>query len=115
MSSSPPTEISRRAGWRHPAAWPLRTRLVALMIVLLSLLGILVGATTEIFLSERLYKQLDSTLHDVQQRSGPFLKHMNDLSNPRFGGGGGPPGMQDRTIVLQLTASGAQGGIVREV
>ena len=38
MSSSPPTEIAanRPARWLHPAGWPLRTRIVAILVVLLT-------------------------------------------------------------------------------
>ena len=42
MSSSPPTDAPAAvpARWRNPAGWPLRTRLVAIMIVLLAVLGL---------------------------------------------------------------------------
>jgi two-component system, OmpR family, sensor kinase len=117
MSSSPPTEARRRVRWRDPAGWPLRTRLVALMIVLLSMLGILVAGTTEVFLSKSLYDQLDSKLRDTQLRSIPYLEHINDGSGQRFPGGGGGgqgPSLQPKTIVIRLSSSGAKGGIVRE-
>jgi two-component system OmpR family sensor kinase len=73
MSSSRLTDV-RPARWRSPAAWPLRTRLVALMIVLLSLLGILVGGTTEVFLRKTLYDGVDAQL-DQAMNFGRPLNH----------------------------------------
>ena len=90
MSSSPQTETGR-SGW----GWSLRTRLVALMIGLLVVLGTVVGATAEIYLHKTLYDRVDSQLMDVADRSqGP---------------GGGPrrfamvpPGASEGWIVVQL-------------
>jgi two-component system, OmpR family, sensor kinase len=68
MSSSRPTE--RPARWRSPAGWPLRTRLVAIIIVLLSILGIAVGGTAEIFLRKQLYTQVDAKLTQTMNPGG---------------------------------------------
>ncbi|MGW4942912.1 sensor histidine kinase [Actinoplanes sp. NPDC004185] len=107
MSSSPRTE-ARPPRW-NPAGWPLRTRLVAIMIALLVLLGLVVGATAEIYLSKSLYQQLDSKLAETNARN-----------HPRGPGGGlfntdkPPPGSEADWIVLRLNDSGARtgGGIV---
>src|SRR4051794_22204237 len=90
MSSSRPTDAPRRpARWRSPAGWSLRTRIVAIMIVLLTTLGLVVGATAEIFLRQQLYNQLDSrldtALHPVRPGSG----------NQELGGYIRPPGSFD--------------------
>jgi two-component system, OmpR family, sensor kinase len=105
MSSSPQTD--RPARWRSPAGWPLRTRLVAIMIVLLAVLGLIVGGTAEIYLHKTLYDRVDTQLVEAGQRA---------LGGPgRFGPGGGyggrvsfedpPPGAQSGSIVIGLTRS----------
>jgi len=73
MSSSPPTDapVNRPARWRSPAGWPLRTRLVAILIVLLTALGLVVGTTAEIFLRKQLYSQLDTKLTTAMRPGGP--------------------------------------------
>jgi two-component system OmpR family sensor kinase len=76
MSSSPLTEsrlVQRPARWRSPAGWPLRTRLVALIIVLLSVLGVAVAGTAEIYLRHQLYHQLDLRLDQVPGGRGAGL------------------------------------------
>ena len=79
MSSSPQTDHPAR--WRSPAGWPLRTRLVAIMIVLLAVLGLIVGGTAEIYLHKTLYDRVDTQLVEASQRA---------LGGPgRFGPGGG--------------------------
>jgi two-component system OmpR family sensor kinase len=105
MSSSPRTERSpsRPAGW-NPAGWPLRTRLVAIMVGLLVLLGLVVGATAEIYLHKSLYQQLDSKLIETNSRNHPLP--------PGKGGGPGynakrpPPGAEANWIVLRLDDNG---------
>jgi two-component system, OmpR family, sensor kinase len=89
MSSSQLTE----ARWRHPSAWPLRTRIVALVIVLLSLLGILVGGTAEIFLRKTLYNGVDARLEQAMfpgPRGGGHGNYSfeppHDSRNRPFGG-----------------------------
>jgi two-component system OmpR family sensor kinase len=94
MSSSPLTEARQPGRWRHPGSWPLRTRLVALVIVLLSLLGILVGGTAEIFLRKTLYEQVDAQLDQAMNfgRTGNFhpgnfgAPDDQDARNRPFGG-----------------------------
>src|SRR4051812_33415813 len=78
MSSSPPTEARRRIRWRDPAGWPLRTRLVTLMIVLLSMPGILVGASAEVFLRKTLYDGVDARLDQAMNFGRPGGNHGND-------------------------------------
>jgi two-component system OmpR family sensor kinase len=100
MSSSPQAEV-RPARW-NPAGWPLRTRLVAIMVGLLVLLGLVVGAAAEIYLNKTLYQQADSKLLQTNERNRP--------ADP----GGGPvfrkdrpvPGTEAGWIVLRLTAAG---------
>jgi len=105
MSSRPPT--SPRPLWRDPAGWPLRTRLVAIMIALLAVLGLAVGGTAEIYLHKTLYSQADAQLDQVADRSiggpgrrpGPF----NQI----------PPGASEGWIVLRLSdAVPPNGGLV---
>ena len=100
---------ARPARW-SPAGWPLRTRLIALMVGLLVLLGLVVGATAEIYLHKSLYQQLDSKLEETNARN-----------HPRGPGGGGifnidkpPPGSEADWIVLRLADNGARtsGGII---
>jgi two-component system OmpR family sensor kinase len=120
MSSSQLTEADLRTRWRSPGTWPLRTRLVAIMIALLCLLGILVGGSAEIFLRKTLYEQLDSRLRDAQARSHFYFDQLSGDSpqhqHPNGGGGGPPSGIQAKTVMVQLNSSGAVvlGGIVRE-
>jgi two-component system OmpR family sensor kinase len=110
MSSSRLTDV-RPARWRSPAAWPLRTRIVALVILLLSLLGILVGGATEIFLHQTLYGQIDANLSDSQQHSHYFLNQLSDNNDGQFphgrGPGGPPPGLATKTVVAQLDGNGS--------
>jgi two-component system, OmpR family, sensor kinase len=82
MSSSPPTEGRPRNRWHSPGTWPLRTRLVALMIALLCLLGILVGGTAEIFLSKTLYEQVDTRLDQAMNFGRPGGFHGGSLPDP---------------------------------
>src|SRR5918911_1230637 len=112
MSSSPPTDVAHRpARWRSPAGWSLRARLVAIMIALLAMLGLIVGATAEIYLRSTLYDQLDSRLVTMNDRvvRGPG----------GFGPGGRPfrddppPGAQVGDIILQASNTAVvNGGIV---
>jgi two-component system OmpR family sensor kinase len=114
MSSSPPTDVTavtRRARWRSPAGWPLRTRLVAIMIALLAVLGLAVGGTAELYLHRTLYNQVDAQLDQVDDRSrgGP--------PGPRAQFTQVPPGASENWIVVQLTSttSGitiARGGLI---
>ncbi len=109
MSSSPPTETPRPV-WRDVSGWPLRARLVALLIGLLLLLGLVVGATAEIYLRNSLYDQVSQRLGQLTQqapgRSG------GDFSGDAVGGRGIPPVAQDGDILLRLSAGSAPTGYV---
>src|SRR3954469_19484546 len=117
MSSSPPIESNMTgprpaekapARWRDVAGWPLRARLVALMIGLLMMLGLVVGATAEIYLHKTLYEQLDTRLTDMNDRAqhgpgGGFRPEGNRM----------PPGAQVNEIVLRLSSGTTpEGGII---
>ncbi|GAA3910038.1 sensor histidine kinase [Actinoplanes auranticolor] len=106
MSSSPPTE-ARPARW-NPAGWPLRTRLVAIMIALLVLLGLVVGGTAEIYLHKSLYQQLDAKVLETN------VRNRWDGRGPLPLGDRPPPGSQTNWIVTRLDSIGAvtSGGIV---
>jgi two-component system OmpR family sensor kinase len=124
MSSSPPTDVAvvapvkRPPGRYNPASWPLRTRLVAIIIALLAVLGLIVGATTQIYLRNLLYSQLDARLV-LAANPGNGGGH-----GPDFGGGnsnGGYagfrnkpyPGAEQGSILLNFSSStSSEGGIV---
>jgi two-component system OmpR family sensor kinase len=110
MSSSPPTDVAERpARWRSPASWPLRARLVAIMILLLALLGLIVGATAQIYLRSSLYTQLDTRLVEmndrVLHRPGGFRPAPQFTDTP-------PPGAQVGEIILRISTTELDGGIV---
>jgi two-component system OmpR family sensor kinase len=88
MSSSRPTSIR----WRNPGTWPLRTRLVAIMIALLCLLGVLVGGVAETYLRKTLIAGVDERLDKA-------------LSPGRPGGGGGHRGFQVQDPDLPVPGS----------
>jgi two-component system OmpR family sensor kinase len=67
--------VRHPARWRSPAGWSMQARIVVIMLGLLTLLGVAVGGTTELFLHKNLYGQVDAKL---EQASGAFH--------------GGPPG-----------------------
>jgi len=118
MSSSPPTDVtltsSPPARWRNPGGWSLRTQLVTIMIVLLAILGLVVGGTTEVFLHKTLYDQVDSKLHDAAMRADGYFRYdAGNGANPRPdpGGKGGPPGgAQANTVMVQIDSSGVVAG-----
>ena len=96
MSSSRRTSapVHRPARWRSPAGWSLRTRIVAIMIVLLTLLGVAVGGTAEIFLRQQLYSQLDTRLDTALHPTRP------NGGNQPPGGYNGQPNGGDRSFSL---------------
>jgi two-component system, OmpR family, sensor kinase len=117
MSSSQQIETVR--GRWNPAGWPLRTRLIAIMVALLLILGLAVGSAAEIYLHKVLYDRLDSQLLETANLS----QNRRDGGSPgQYPGpvGGGrfrdkpPPGAQPDSILLNFTATGevAAGGIV---
>ena len=111
---------------RGPATWPLRTRLAAIMIALLAILGLVVGGTTEIFLHKTLYDQVDAKL--TAAANPQFKPQRPDSSNggysgntpgDNFGGGGQSPpnkpfpGSEEGDIGLTIkSTTDIDGGIV---
>ncbi|MFF5080345.1 sensor histidine kinase [Actinoplanes sp. NPDC000266] len=80
MSSSPRTEHPAR--WRSPRGWPLRTRIVAIIITLLTILGLAVGTTAYVFLHDQLYSQIDTKLDGA---NNPFRGgKINGANLPAF-------------------------------
>jgi two-component system, OmpR family, sensor kinase len=115
MSSSPPTDMtaSHPARWRSPAGWPLRTRLVAIMIGLLAVLGLVVGATGEVYLHNTLYRQLDAKLVETDRFALRGPGPQDDDGPPGRRANGAPPGAETGWIVVRLSSAGYVGGIVR--
>ncbi|WP_306214654.1 sensor histidine kinase [Actinoplanes sp. RD1] len=104
------------ARWRSPASWSLRTRLIAMMIVLLSVLGVVVGGTAEIYLHKSLYQQLDDQLEENANRAQnrPPGSRGAAPDEGQFGGWGSdaPPGAQPDSIFVSVSGSTVDGGIV---
>ena len=112
MSSSPRTDgaLEHPARWRSPAGWPLRARLVAMMIALLAVLGLAVGTTAEVYLRKTLYDQLDTRLDNaLNPGRGPKI---DGMAEPEFRDR--PfPGAETGSIALNIASPAAvQGGIV---
>jgi len=115
MSSSRRTDVvrPRPADW-NPAGWPLRTRLVAIVIALLVLLGLVVGGTAEIYLHKSLYEQINKKLvdtnkfnHSFESPKSPNVK--NYPSEPVPGADRSnqpPPGTEQGWIVVRLDSNG---------
>ncbi|HEU4346325.1 MAG TPA: HAMP domain-containing sensor histidine kinase [Actinoplanes sp.] len=111
MSSSPRTDPAvRPARWRSPSGWSLRARLAAIMIALLAVLGLVVGGTAEIYLHKTLYDQVNAQLAETNMLT------QNRPGGPGAGGGfrgsRPPPNVDEGTIIVRLTTSGTEGGIV---
>jgi two-component system OmpR family sensor kinase len=117
MSSNPPTDVAvptPPARWRSPAGWPLRTRLVAIMIALLAILGLVVGGTAEVYLHKTLYDRVDSQLTEAGLRTlgggGPKDPQGSGF-DPGLSRGGftfrsdPPPGFQSGWIALALLSN----------
>ncbi|MCO8275611.1 HAMP domain-containing histidine kinase [Actinoplanes sp. TRM 88003] len=106
MSSSPLTR-AHPARWRSPSGWPLRTRIVAIIIVLLTILGLAVGGTAYFFLRNTLYAQLDTKL---DQTSNPFHSRTNGGPPPSFNRerpfGGAEPGSISITYTVPTVVTG---------
>jgi two-component system OmpR family sensor kinase len=113
MSSSPLTDTRPR--WRDVSGWPLRARLVALLVGLLLLLGLVVGATAEIYLRQALYHQADDRIAALTVRTGGGP----DGGQPHGGQNGfndAPPGAQEGDILLRLSGGiPVNGGITKFV
>ncbi|GAA2667708.1 MULTISPECIES: cell wall metabolism sensor histidine kinase WalK [Actinosynnema] len=82
MSSSRP----RDTRWRTPARWPLRARLIAEQVVLLSLVCVIIGVVTGFALRDFLVQRLDQQLTQTAGRTG---------FGPMMDGGGQRPGPSD--------------------
>jgi two-component system OmpR family sensor kinase len=111
MSSSPPTDVvveNHVARWRDPAGWSLRGRLIAIMIALLAVLGIFVGASTEIFLHKALYDQADSKLQETAGRA----QHFGGGGFGRDDGDRPPPGATADWIVYHFNSDQPDGLVV---
>ncbi|HEV8568100.1 MAG TPA: two-component sensor histidine kinase, partial [Actinoplanes sp.] len=101
------------ARWRSPAGWSLRTRLVAIMIGLLAVLGLVVGATGEIYLHNTLYSQLDTKLVETSRFAFRGPGPEDDDGPPGRHPNGAPPGAEAGWIVVRLSSAGYVGGVVR--
>ncbi|GIF12186.1 sensor histidine kinase [Actinoplanes teichomyceticus] len=106
----------RPARWRSPTGWPLRTRLVAIMIALLAVLGLVVGGTAALYLKRSLHSQLDDQLDDARRLSRGFGPRPGDQQQPgasgqsQNDGKGVPPGARTDWIVLFLDSSMTEQG-----
>ncbi|BFU47175.1 sensor histidine kinase [Krasilnikovia sp. MM14-A1004] len=112
MSSSPPPEVTA-ARWRHPSGWSLQTRLVAIMIGLLAVLGLVVGATAQVFLHKILYHQVDVQLNEATQRAlGPQRGRGDDdhFDQTEVWTQQPPPGAPPHSVVLVVASSTAPVG-----
>ncbi len=107
--------------WRSPASWSLRTRLVAIMVALLTVLGLVVGGTAEIYLHNTLYQQLDDRLDETANLAINKPRQRGDFppQSPFPSGGGSwssgrvPPGVQLNWILLNVSdGAPVDGGIV---
>ena len=114
MSSNQRTRVEPRrpARWRSPAGWSLRTRIVATMMVLLTLLGLAVGSTAEFVLHRALYQQVDEKLGRIlNPPPGPKGGFQPDH---RFDNGGGQapifPGLDEGSISVEIDESGTATG-----
>ena len=112
MSSSQRTErVKPRTGRRGPAGWSLRARLLAEQLLLVSIICIIIGASTLLFLRQFLFSQLDSQLAKSAQGAILTLHLPNggpgDQNNGRnhFGQTPGPG-------PFFLSAGGTQAGVV---
>ncbi|GLY00723.1 MULTISPECIES: ATP-binding protein [Actinoplanes] len=118
------TTPSLAARLRNPAGWPLRTRLVAIMIALLAVLGLVVGSTAELYLYNSLHSQIENELQDVEKRvnGGPNKQDFPGMGSRKYQTQQSPQGQPDSEIpgnpptkALVYTVdptSGPEGGIV---
>ncbi len=106
MSSDPATDDPPAGRWRRPRTWSLRTRLVAVMIGLLAVLGLAVGSAAEIYLHTTLYHQVDQQLAELDQRGTRFRPP--GLAAPA----GAPPGAVLLTVRNRADVTVANGGRV---
>ena len=118
MATAETPRAVRPARWRSPAGWPLRTRLAAIMIALLAMLGLVVGSTAEIYLYRSLHNQVDNELTDIARRISlrpPGQHSAGGQPGWGFPGQSGdiPPGIPAEAIVLEVGTDGnLTGGVV---
>jgi two-component system OmpR family sensor kinase len=117
MPAAAPAEARRPARWRSPESWPLRTRIVAIMISLLTVLGLVVGGTAELYLYTSLHKQINTELDDLSKRinGGPGPGRNSFGQKLSWSLASGPTGgMSPKSIVIVITAQGVPvGGLVQ--
>ncbi|MEV6634063.1 HAMP domain-containing sensor histidine kinase [Actinoplanes sp. NPDC051470] len=96
---APPRHPARRLS---PRSWPLRTRLVAILIALLAALGLLVGATAQIFLHKTLYDRAGDRLDEATSRIRPPGGRNRPFNNDsvNYLKNHPPPGLQAGNIVV---------------
>ncbi|GLY96202.1 HAMP domain-containing sensor histidine kinase [Actinoplanes sp. NBRC 103695] len=105
------TAIVHPSRWRSPRGWSLRTRLVAILIVLLAALGLLVGATAQIFLHKTLYDRVDDRLTDATSRTlgrppgsnRSFFRSLNPIKES-------PPGGSQTGSIIVIWGSNPETG-----
>ncbi|MEU8815345.1 HAMP domain-containing sensor histidine kinase [Actinoplanes sp. NPDC048796] len=115
MSSSPRTEHPAR--WRSPRGWPLRTRIVAIIITLLTILGLAVGTTAYVFLHDQLYSQTDAKLDGVPGRNFPGTPRLSFNPGQEDNGRSKPyPGLETGAITVYfVNGEFTDGGKVKTV
>ncbi|GIF41097.1 sensor histidine kinase [Actinoplanes xinjiangensis] len=119
MPSAASTRSPRRARWRDPAGWPLRTRIVTTMIALLAVLGLVVGGTAELYLYQSLHQQVDTDLDELlnRLRGGPNGgKGFSPPDRPENDPNGGsyiskpPNSLRENSIIVSVSTSGSATG-----
>jgi two-component system OmpR family sensor kinase len=85
-----------RPRWLTPSAWTLRSKLVASMLVLFTVVSIVTGATTVLFLRQVLVGQVDQSLVGS-------INRIRGFGIPTAGRGG--PGDQGLTAALSIDGS----------
>ena len=119
MPSTVTIPARRPARWRDPAGWSLRTRIVAIMIALLAVLGLVVGGTAELYLYNSLHRTIDRELADVEKRVTGFPRTGKGLPGPLGSlpydvtSDDPPNGAPIKSVVLTVATDGtATGGLV---
>jgi two-component system OmpR family sensor kinase len=110
MRSAATTRSQRPARWRSPASWPLRTRIVAIMISLLTVLGLVVGGTAELYLYKSLHQQIDTDLVELSNRlrGGFGGKGFSPPGKPDNSSNGSKPpsSLRENSIMVSVTSDG---------
>ncbi|HEX3788750.1 MAG TPA: HAMP domain-containing sensor histidine kinase [Pseudonocardiaceae bacterium] len=134
MSSSRPAERPA-TGWRDPAGWSLRARLLAVQILLLALVCTIIGVATQLALHSLLFNQLDTQLNTIssgavqfesappgqghsrdglgqvgQPGQGPDFLHLPGLPINAVGVSVEPSGRLEDYGILNSYGAGGQGG-----